>query len=409
MRTDVTAPPAAAERSPFKKVTRTTWLVSIASFINDLSNEMVVPLVPVFLTGTLGATAAVVGLIEGVAGALGSLLRVIPGILSDRSGRRVPYVFWGYAISLFSRLGIAMAGHWWHVFLARSSDRLGKAVRHGAREALIADSTPEEDLGRNFGFYNSMDTLGALLAPLLASAVLFAFEGNIRVLFLLSIVPGVFALLALRLLKEPVKHSEFKRPDLSLRGFRNLPTGFYIFLGIIMVFGLAHSSDAFLILRSQQLGLRTELIPLAYGLVAVMGALFSYPVGILADKIGYRLILSISFVLHALVYLGFALAHHVGVISVWPLFFLYGTVALGASASKPLLMTLIPREYRGTAVGLIGTLGGLVGLASSSIAGILWTVVGPTAPFALSTALAGVSALAFIVMGPILFPRKEEA
>jgi len=333
--------------------------------------------VPLFLTSVLGAPYAVVGLIEGIAESTASLIRVLSGWLSDRRPRRRPLVG-GYSISAIAKPLMAAAFSWPAVLLLRFGDRVGKGIRTAPRDALIADSSQASVRGRAFGFHRAMDTAGAALGALLALAAVGLLGERFRLIFLLSAIPAALGVASLFLVREHRRHTAGgERVRLSLSG---LDRRYKVFLLAGAVFALGNSSDAFLILRARDLGLSAFVTVMAYVVFNLVYASLSMPAGSLSDRIGRRRLLVGGFVLFSLVYLGLALAG--GPAAVWPLFAFYGAyMAMTEGVGKAYVSDLSPPRARGTALGAYQTVTGIVTFFSSLIAGLLWDLAGPRAPF----------------------------
>ncbi|HEC99407.1 MAG TPA: MFS transporter [Proteobacteria bacterium] len=367
----------------------------------DVSSEMIYPLVPLFLSSVLGANKSLIGLIEGIAESTASLLKVFSGWFSDKIGRRKGLMAAGYAISTLSRPLVALAAGWHQVLGSRFMDRFGKGVRTSPRDAIIAESTDRKFLGRAFGFHRSMDTMGAVVGPGLAFFLLGIFSNDYRKVFWLSMVPGLFAvLLIIFFITEKKsrlpKHSE--RPKLTLKHFDGR---FRWFLLIVTIFALGNSSDVFLILRAQQVGIATVTIPVVYLLFNLIYSVSSIFAGMAADRFGRKRIILCGFVLFAVVYYGFATVADVKV--VWVLFALYGIyMGLTEGVQKAFLTTIIPAEFKATAFGVYNTAIGLAMFPASFIGGWLWDHISPAATFyfgAVTAVSAAVALVAFIVFG----------
>lgn len=375
-------------------------LLGVTSFFADVSSEMIYPLIPVFLTSTLGAPVSAVGLIEGIAESTASLSKPGFGWLSDRAGRRLPFVASGYSLAAVGKLLLAAATVWPVVLVARSIDRLGKGLRDSPRDALIADSTLPSMRGRAFGLHRAMDTGGAVLGPLLGLLLVALLDERLRLVFLLAAVPGFMSVLCLTLVKErrqpPQKTEPFKEgPLVRLRG---LDRRLKLFLLAAVVFGLGNSSDAFLVLRAKNLGLSTTAVVLAYVVYNVVQLSASFPAGVASDFFGRRLVFIGGLLVFAFVYAGLAIANDSAYI--WPLFAVYGLyTALTDGVSKALISDLAPSQSRASVLGLYGMLTGLAMLLASVSAGQLWDHVGEWAPFAVGASAAAASAcmLVFVV------------
>jgi MFS family permease len=384
-----------AKRPLIRGLSRNVVLLGVVSFLADVSSEMVYPIIPLFLTGTLGAPVIVVGVIEGIAESTASLLKFVFGWLSDKFRRRVPFTFAGYALAAVSKPGLAAAFGWPVVLFMRFVDRTGKGIRTAPRDALIAASTDARTRGRAFGFHRALDTSGAVVGPLIALALLAWLGDSYRPIFLIAFVPGVLSVLAVLLVRDVVNlHPREQLPPLlSLHGYDRR---FLTFVGITLLFSIGNSSDAFLILRSRDLGLSATAVVLAYVLYNVAYAGLSLPAGIQSDRIGRRPLLIAGFVIFALVYLGFALATSSWM--VWPLFAVYGGyIALTEGVGKAYVADLVPDERRGSAMGLYNASTGIMLLFSSIIGGVLWEVFGPGATFLVGACSAGSAALLLLL------------
>ena len=376
------------------------------SFANDLASELLYPIVPLFLTVTLGAPVSVLGLIEGIAEGVAVGLRGAAGRLSDRvgGGRRMPWVVAGYSATAVSRPLLAAAPAWGWVLGARLVDRLGKAARTAPRDALISGSTPPELRGASFGYHRALDTAGAVLGPLVAVGLLAA-GVSLRDVLWFAVAPGAAALLLLRHVKEPraAAAREGAHPALPLA---SLPRSFWLVLAVWVVFSLGNSSDVFLILRARDLGLGTTLVVLAYALYNLVYASLAWPLGALSDRVPRRVVLAGGLAVFALVYLGFALEP--GAAAVWPLLALYGVYVAGTEGvAKAWVADHAPAEAAGTAYGLFAAATGGSLLVASVVAGLLWTRVAPAAPFVLgaSSAGAGLVLLALLALRERRRPR----
>ncbi|MBI3977647.1 MAG: MFS transporter [Chloroflexi bacterium] len=378
---------------------RNVWLLGVVSLLTDVSSEMVYPILPLFLTVTLGAPAAVVGLIEGIAESTASLLKVGSGWYSDRIARRRGLVWVGYGLSALAKPLLALAGAWPVVLLARFVDRTGKGIRTSPRDALIADSTPDTQRGLAFGLHRALDTTGAIVGPLLALAVLGLAGADYRLVFLLALVPAALGFVTIALVREPPRQVASRRGEQGPSLFQLSP-GFRAFLLVSVVFALGNSSDAFLILRAQNLGLTPALVILAYVVFNAAYALASLPAGHRSDVHGRRNVVAAGFLVFAGVYGGFALA--TGPAAIWLLFAFYGLyMGLTDGVGKAYVVDLVQSHQRGTALGLYYTATGLAALVASLVAGVLWDLVGPFAPFALGATTALAAAALLLAADPL--------
>ncbi len=354
-------------------------LLGITSFLTDVSTEMVYPLLPLYLTTRLGATPAIVGLIEGVAESLASLLKVFSGYVSDRLQRRKPLAILGYSSSTLGKILLYLSTSWGWVFAGRVVDRFGKGVRTAPRDALIADSAPVDRKGEAYGLHRALDTAGAALGVTLAIIFMTAYKGDYKTVFLLSLVPAVLGV-GLLLFAREVKGRTFAFAlPLSFR-WSALPRRLQAFLIVVLLFTLGNSSNQFLLLRAQDLGFAPQIILILYLIYNIVYALFSYPAGRLSDIIGRKSLLVSGYLFYGLVYLGFAIVGQASLL--WPLFAAYGLyIAFTEGVEKALVADIAPQELRATLIGFHATFVGIGLLPASFIAGALWNLFGAPAPF----------------------------
>lgn len=396
----VEAPEAARGLSPTVKA------LGVVSLCTDISSEMVYPINPLFLTQVLRAPAWVVGLVEGVAESTASLLKLYSGYLSDRAGRRKPFVLAGYGMAAVAKPLMALAGAWGHVLGARFLDRLGKGLRTAPRDALITENCAPDQRGRAFGFHRSLDTVGAVLGPLLGALFLWQFPGALRALYLLAFLPALLGVLALLFfVREKQKGRPNAKPPVPASPLRlftlsALPPVYRRYLLIVGLFSLGNSSDAFLILRAHDLGVGTEQTLLLYALFNVVEAMLGYPAGRLSDRVGRRPLVAAGYTVFALVYLGFATLH--GPRVVWCLFVLYGLYyTLTQGVQRALAADLVHPDRRGAELGAFHMLVGLAALPASLLAGWLFYRVSRAAPFYLGAATAALAALSISRMSTV--------
>jgi MFS family permease len=382
---------------------RNVVILGIVSGLTDISSEMLYPVLPLFLTGVLHAPMTVVGLIEGVAEATASLLKALSGLWSDRSGRRKPFVLWGYGLSALSKPLLALARAWPFVLFCRFVDRLGKGVRTSARDALLTGSTPPEHWGKAFGFHRAMDTAGAVAGPLVTVFLLSACGLGYRRIFLIAAVPAALGVLVLAAFVEerPLPPNGTAAPRGGAAGFTALRAvktcfspDYTWFLLVYGLFALGNSSDAFLLLKAAQGGLSPTRVVLAYVLYNAVYALAATPAGALADRLGRTRTLAAGLAVFAAVYLGFARASTGPWF--WLLFPVYGFYgAISESALKAAVAQRCTPETRATAMGVFQGVSGGLALAASLAAGWLWSHVSAAAPFYLGAACAAASAALF--------------
>ncbi|MDB9529315.1 MFS transporter [Oscillatoria sp. CS-180] len=375
-----------------KGLNSTVRSLGLVSLLSDFSSKMVYPVTPLFLTGVLGAPAWTVGIIEGIAESTASILKLYSGWLSDRAGQRKPFAIAGYGLGSLSKLFMASSTIWGHVLGARFLDRVGKGLRAAPRDALIAENCPPQQRGRAFGLHHSLETIGEVIGPLAGFAFLWFFPNNYRGVFTLAFFPALLGVLVLLLLvKEPRQNSQTKR-SLPQFTFRGLSPAYRRFLLIIGLFSLGNSSDAFLLLRAQDLGFAGGQVLLLYALFNLVEVLLGFAAGNLSDRVGRRPLLVCGYLVFAMVYLGFAIAQ--GAAIIWPLFMLYGLYStLTRGIQKAFVADLVHPERRGAEVGTYYMVIGLIALPASLIAGWLYTQVGAAIPFYLSAAIATFAAL----------------
>jgi MFS family permease len=375
---------------------KNVFVAGLVSFFMDVSSEMIYPLVPLFLANVLGVNKSVIGLIEGIAESTASLLKVFSGWFSDRIGNRKWLMAVGYGISTLSRPIVSLATSWQHILGSRFMDRFGKGVRTAPRDAIIAESSEKTHLGRAFGFHRSLDTLGAVVGPSLAFLLLGLFSNNYRMVFWLSIIPGtiaVFLIIFFITEKKKVSLPHSERPKLSLKHF---DWRFKFFVGIAALFAIGNSSDVFLILRAQELGVSTVMIPVVYLLFNLVYSISSIPAGIAADRFGRKRVILLGFILFAILYYGFAIAKDAN--AIWVLFCVYGLfMGLTEGVQKAFLATIIPPDFKATAFGVYNTAVGLAMFPASFIGGWLWDKVSPAATFYYGAITASLSAVLFVV------------
>lgn len=375
---------------------RNVFVSGLVSFFMDISSEMIYPLVPLFLANILGANKSIIGLIEGIAESTASLLKVFSGWFSDRIGNRKWLMAAGYGISTVSRPIVALAATWHHVMGFRFMDRLGKGIRTAPRDAIIAESSETAYMGRAFSFHRSLDTMGAVIGPALAFFFLGIFSNDYRKVFWLSMIPGIIAVLLIILFiteKKRVVIAHADRPKLTIKHF---DWRFKFFVVIAGIFAIGNSSDVFLILRAQQIGIPAIMIPAVYLLFNLIYAMSAIPAGIAADKFGKKRIILAGFVLFAMLYYGFAVASDTK--TIWILFAFYGLfMGLTEGIQKAFLATIIPPDFKATAFGVYNTVVGIAMFPASLIGGWLWDTISPSATFYFGSITAGMSAILFIV------------
>ena len=383
-------------------IPRPVRLLGWASLFTDAATEIIYPLLPLYLSRVLGASATSLGIIEGVAEGVNSLLKIVSGWLSDRRQQRRPIVILGYTLSSIARPLIALTSSWPQVLLIRALDRTGKGIRGAPRDAMLAQFASASSRGRIFGFHRAMDHTGAVVGPIVATVFLAFLPGQYRLLFLLTAIPGALAVATLFRVDESasaVGHGETgtaateKRPPQP----KPLPSDLYAVLGIILLFSLGSSADAFLLLRlADALGSATFL-PLLWAAHHVVKASLSTWGGGLSDRFGRRYVIAIGWVIYSLVYLGFALVS--SAIAFIALFLVYGVhFALAEGAEKALVADLTPSDRQGTSFGLYYAVVG-IGMVVASVAfGVVYDRVSPAAAFIMGATLSAVAAVLLLVI-----------
>jgi MFS family permease len=374
---------------------RNIFFSGVVSFFMDFSSEMVYPLVPLFLASVLGVPKSVIGLIEGIAESTASVLKVFSGWLSDRLGHRKWLMALGYGISTLSRPLVATAPNWGQVLASRFVDRFGKGIRNAPRDALIAESCEGANFGRSFGFHRGMDTLGAVAGPAVAFGLLAFFQGQYRLVFWFSMIPGILAVLTIVFFIRETRASSLSQVQKPKLGWSSFEQSYKFFILVVVLFSIGNSSDVFLILRAQNVGIPLAVIPLVYLVFNIVYALGALPAGIVSDRIGPTPIILMAFILFGFIYLGFAGADQAW--HIWLLFIAYGLfMAMTEGVQKAFLATLIPDEFKATGFGLYNTLIGLSLLPASLIGGFLWDRLGPRATFIYGSGTAWLAAILFL-------------
>lgn len=396
---------------PIQGIRRNVFFLGLVSLFNDISSEMLYPIVPIFLRDVLGAPMAVVGLIEGVAESTASILKGVSGSLSDKLGRRLPFVFSGYSFSALSKPILAVAYAWQIVLFARFLDRFGKGIRTSARDALIADSTDPAFWGKAFGFHRALDTLGAVIGPLLLLGLLFLI-GEYRSIFFIAFIPAFLGVVLLLFVKE-----KKSRPKPLRFSFRGMDRNFKVFLIASIIFSAGNSSSVFPILRAKNifegdpgsvfpflvtsLGFSMAVVAMAvlcYVVYNITYSLASLPAGSLSDRVGRRNLIAAGLGVFSIAYFSFAWVEEGFLL--WGLFGFYGLyMAMTDGVGKAYIVDMAPRE-KGTALGLYYAATGTMALLASIIAGILWDMIGAWAPFVYGGLMAAIAAILMVLFLP---------
>ena len=373
-------------------------VLGFVSLFTDLSSNMIVPILPLYLTAVLHVSVGSIGIIEGIAESTASVLKLFSGWITDRLGKYKLLMLIGYGLSNITKPLFALSGSWSQVLLIRFSDRIGKGIRTSPRDVLVADSTTKEERGKAFGFRRAMDALGAALGPLAAFGILAIYEGNYRLVFWLSVIPGVLAVvLIIFFLKEKHRINIEKQDNLPQIGFKNLNRRVIMFSLISTLFTIGNFSDAFLALRAQDLGMLPAFIPLAFFALNISSSIFSMPIGMLSDRIGRRPVLISGFFIFAMIYFGFGIVKNVSLL--WILFVLYGLYyAFTDGIQKAYIADIVPEGQRGIAMGTYNALTGFAALPASVLAGFLWQTFGPMVAFSTSSGIAIIAAILMMIL-----------
>ena len=381
----------------FGGLSKNTFLFAFASLFSDVSTEMLYPVLPVFLTQTLKASGSIVGLVDGFAQALQNIVQGFSGAVSDKLQKRKGIALAGYLMAAAAKPLMGLSTVWQGVFGARLLDRLGAGIRSAPRDALIASSVDEKDRGRAFGLEGVGDNAGACLGPLLAVLLLYALHVGIRSIFYLAIIPGLLAFFMVLQVKE--RHTAataMAKIDVSLRQF---PKGYWTYLLVTALFGLGNSSNAFLILRTQDIGASLKTTILIYAAFNLVAALISYPAGSLSDTWDRKNILLASFVIFLIAYLGFALTQNILLVAA--LFVFYGLFqGIFRAVGKAFASDFVPEHLRASGVGWYSTTVGLLQLVASVVAGLLWDRIGHAAVFYYGATFAAVGSIGLLLLIP---------
>jgi MFS family permease len=377
----------------FKKIPKNVIWLGFVSLFNDISSEMIYPIIPIFLTSVLGAPVSVVGLIEGIAEGTASIMKFITGYLSDKFYKRKFFVTLGYSLSTIAKPVIGIASSWPFVLVGRFLDRLGKGVRTSARDSILLQSANKNNKGYIFGFHRAMDSMGAVLGPLIALLLLYLLKENMRLIFFIAFLPSLIGVLLLIFFVKEKRQPAGKKFKFNFK-WKSLNPKFKFFLLVSLIFATGNSSDAFLILRAQNLGLTVLFTTLAYVLYSLVQTVISTPAGALADKIGAKKVYSYGLLVFAVVYFAFGIINNSA--WVWLLFPIYGIyIAATDGVSKAYISESIVEKESGTYFGIYQSGLALCTFLSSFIGGILWTKIAPSATFYFGSAMA---ILALIVL-----------
>lgn len=393
-----------------KIITRTVWILSLVSLFTDMASEMLYPVMPLFLK-QIGYSAVFIGVLEGVAEAVAGLSKSYFGKRSDASGKRLPFVQLGYTLSAISKPMLAVFIFPWWIFFSRTIDRLGKGIRTGARDAMLSDESNPGTKGTVFGFHRSMDTLGAVFGPAIALTWLFFNPEKYQTLFIVAFAPGLIAILSTVFIKEIKKPVALSKDIVKANLFaftsywKHSPNAYKKLMTGLLLFALFNSSDVFLLLKMKESGLEDTYIIGIYIFYNLVYALFAYPVGILADKMGLKRIFLAGLFLFVLTYVGFAVNRNMYIFIL--LFAMYGLYAAATEGiSKAWISNMVPKNETATAIGTYTGFQSICSLLASSLCGFLWFNVGSAATFTITAAVTLISLIYLVSVSFVKEPAN---
>ena len=376
-----------------QKGVRNIIMLGLVSCFADISSEMVYPLIPLYLTAAFGATPMLVGVIEGIAESIASLLKVFSGYISDRFQRKKAIAFCGYATGVLYKIALLFAGSWSGILLARVIDRFGKGVRTAPRDVMVSESADNDGMGRAFGIHKMLDMAGSAVGILLAFFLVRSIgEGGYRTIFAISIIPVGVALCLFFFIREKRENREAVRRERFWRNMSRLDGRLKLYLAVTFLFTLGNSSNSFLLLRASDIGFSSSGAILLYFVYNMTASILAIPCGRLSDRVGRKGLLVGGYLIFSLVYFGFAFCGSKPLMVL--IFVVYGVfTAMTAGVERAFIAEIAPAELKGTMLGLHSTLAGIALLPASVIAGALWDGVGASAPFVYGGALSLLSAV----------------
>lgn len=389
-----------------KGITRTVWILSLVSLFTDMASEMLYPILPVYLK-SIGFSVVLIGVLEGIAEATSGLSKGYFGKLSDTTGKRMPFIQFGYMLSAISKPMMALFSFPLWIFFARTTDRLGKGIRTAARDAILSDEATKETKGKVFGLHRTMDTTGAVLGPLLAMLYLYFFPENYITLFYIAFIPGIIAVAFSFILKDKSNKTHEAKPLVKSLSFLNYwesaPASYRKLIIGLLTFTLFNSSDVFLLLKAKESGLSDTWVIGVYIFYNLIYALFALPAGILADKLNLKTVYVFGLFLFSIVYLGMSVTNNLYVILA--LFFVYGLYSANTEGiSKAWISNIADKKDTATAIGLYTGLQSICTMLASSLTGLVWYKFGGFEAF-LTTALMTVMVAFYLLM---TVPKPEK-
>jgi MFS family permease len=374
-------------------IEKNIFFVGLTSFLTDTTTKMIYSVMPLFLM-SLGATKTELSLIEGIAESTASVLKALSGWWSDKIRKNKPFMVIGYAFTAVLSPMFSMVTSPLQVLLIRFTERVGKGVRTAPRDSLIVASSEDGSKGKNFGFHKAMDNSGAIVGPLLAAGILLLFPNDYRLVFLIAAIPGFLGLINIICFVKEAKSE--KMEPLGKITLKDFPKKYYAFLGIIFIFTMGNSTDALLLVKASDIGIKDSLIPMIYLIFYAVSALFSVPAGMLSDKIGRERLIIFGYLLYSILYFGFGRTNSGTVVVL--LFALYGLYSAATDGvQKALVSDLIDKDKRGTGLGIYNSLVGITLLPASVIAGLLYDHVNYSVPFYYGSVMALIAALFMII------------
>lgn len=372
--------------------------LGLVSFFTDLSTEMVYPLIPLYLTSAFGATPAIVGIIEGIAESLASLLKVFSGYISDKFQKKKALAFSGYATGLIYKVALLLAGSWFGVLIARIIDRFGKGIRTSPRDVLVSESADKNAMGKSFGIHKALDMAGAALGILATYFLLRGADGNIDYsrIFIISIIPAILGLCMFFFIKEKKELRRISAKEPFWKNIRQVDGQLKLYLFVVFLFTLGNSSNSFLLLKAKAAGFDDVSVVLLYFIYNIIASALSIPFGKLSDRIGRKKLLVAGYIVFALCYLGFGFAG--SPLQMVVVFALYGAyTAMVAGVERAFVAEVSPSAVKGTMLGLHSTITGIALLPASVIAGLLWNHFGATVPFVFGACMSFLAALILLI------------
>lgn len=371
--------------------------LGLVSCFADISSEMVYPIIPLYLTAILGATPALVGVIEGIAESIASLLKVFSGYISDRFQKKKALAFTGYATGVLYKLALVFAGSWVGILTARVIDRFGKGIRTAPRDVMVAESADKASMGKSFGVHKMLDMAGSAVGILLAFILLTTMgEGSYKTIFIISIIPVLIALFMFVFIKEKREKREVVEREHFWKNIKSLDHQLKLYLAVTFLFTLGNSSNSFLLLRAYDVGFSSSTAILLYFIYNVTASILAVPCGKLSDTVGRKKLLVAGYLTFSVVYLGFAVCtNKLLMIAIFVIYGIY--TAMTAGVERAFISEISPKELKGTMLGLHSTLAGIALLPASVIAGLLWDKVGAYAPFIYGGVMSLVAAVILMV------------